>query len=663
MEKVSADVASLFSEAVRCHNRGRLLTAERLYQRILASSTRHADSLHLLGVIATQKGQHERAIDLIRRAIQIQGDVAPFHANLGTCLRSLGRFAEAAESFQKAIALQEDYAEAHNNLGAALRDMGCLDQAEASFRTALRIKPKCGDAHNNLGNLLRETHRHEEALACYRRALEVTRMGHPKAATYNCNLGTALREAGQLPEAEASFRRALQIEPENPGAHNSLGVTLRDLGRFQEAELCFRRALALNPRDATVSSNLGVILKAQGHLGAAETFCRRALRIAPECADAHCALGTVLLERGQLGKAELHLERALALDPDRAVYHFNLGAVKRYTADDPQLTVLQSLQDRSANLAVEERIYVQFALAKAHEDVGDHKRSFEHLLAGNALKRQLTRYDETRTLADFEAIKEVFTPGLFQATRSAAASAAGPIFIVGMPRSGSTLVEQILASHSKVFGAGESILFPRAVKYTLGRHGYPCSIPRLSTAEFLNLGARYNIAMQAAAATGKRVTDKLLRNFLYCGLIHLALPNARIIHTRRDPVDICLSCFSKLFVGHHPYAYDLAELGRYYRGYKAMMEHWHSVLPKGVMIDVAYEDLVRDTEGQTRRILRHCGLPWEEACLSFHLSDRPVRTASAAQVRQPIYTTSVGRRRPAAELIKPLMDQLDHVTN
>jgi Sulfotransferase family len=345
------------------------------------------------------------------------------------------------------------------------------------------------------------------------------------------------------------------------------------------------------------------------------------------------------------------------IEPDNAIYHFNLGAVKRYAPGDRQLTMLESLQERSANLSGESRIYLHFALAKAYEDIGENDRSFDQLLTGNALKRRVTEYDEAKVLAQIGAIHEVFTAELVEAM-SVSAAPDGAIFILGMPRSGSTLVEHILASHSQVHGAGESNLFPRAVNQTWSPHGYPRAIRHLSVGDLGGLGLRYNTTLKAVVATSKRIADKLLRNFLYCGLIHLALPNARIIHTRRNPIDTCLSCFSKLFVGHHPYTYNLGELGRYYRAYEVLMEHWRSILPKGILIDVNYEDVVGDVESQARRILDHCGLAWEEGCLSFHLSRRPVRTASARQVRQPIYNTSVNRWRPSAILLKPLTDHL-----
>jgi Sulfotransferase family len=242
-----------------------------------------------------------------------------------------------------------------------------------------------------------------------------------------------------------------------------------------------------------------------------------------------------------------------------------------------------------------------------------------------------------------------------------------PVFIVGMPRSGSTLVEQILASHSRVFGGGERSDLTAAMKsigVDIAAPSFPESVAGLTGAQLARLGADYVDRLQAAArslgiATAERITDKMPANSCFVGLIHLALPNARIIHTRRDPIDTCLSCFAKLFGAEQPFAYDLGELGRYHRACDALMEHWRRVLPPEVVLDVQYEELVANFEPQARRIVAHCGLDWDDACLSFHKTERVVRTASVTQVRQPIYRTSIGRWRPADDVLRPLLDALD----
>jgi hypothetical protein len=262
----------------------------------------------------------------------------------------------------------------------------------------------------------------------------------------------------------------------------------------------------------------------------------------------------------------------------------------------------------------------------------------------------------------FENIKAKFPPELFQPRSVSGDASWSPIFIVGMPRSGTTLLEQVLASHSKVFGAGELEAFKELIGACASKQrippAYPDLMDSLSPDGIAELGQLYAERVRPMAPDVERIVDKMPLNFVFVGLIHLALPSARIIHIRRDPLDTCVSCFSLLFTGSQPFAYDLAELGRYYRGYETVMEHWHRVLPPGVMMDVQYEALVHDLEGVSRAVLRHCDLEWEDACRDFYDTKRAIRTASLMQVREPLYRSSVGGWRRYAKHLKPLAEAL-----
>jgi Sulfotransferase family len=306
------------------------------------------------------------------------------------------------------------------------------------------------------------------------------------------------------------------------------------------------------------------------------------------------------------------------------------------------------------------RMALDFALGKAYADLKDYTRSFKHLLAANAAKRGAIAYDERATFALFDRIERVFSPELLNSRAGGGEPSDRPIFVLGMPRSGTTLDEQVLASHPAVHGAGELTTFREALRAVSPPNtAYPDVVPFLDQAAFGCIGAEYIKRLTALAAEAEHVTDKMPSNFLYAGLIHLALPNAVIIHAMRNPIDTCISCFSKLFKpGEQHFTYDLGEIGRYHLGYQRLMAHWRRVLPPGRILDVHYEDMVSDLEGQARRILAHCGLPWDERCLSFHETDRPVRTASAMQVRQPIYTSAVERWRVYEEFLGPLLSAL-----
>jgi hypothetical protein len=320
----------------------------------------------------------------------------------------------------------------------------------------------------------------------------------------------------------------------------------------------------------------------------------------------------------------------------------------------------------SQSLSDDDRINAHFALGKALADMGRHEQSFDHFRTGAALKRPTVDYNEADTLRGLRRMRDAFSPANLARWPRQGSEAATPIFIVGMPRSGSTLVEQILANHPRVAAAGETT----ALRETLRRYSaeapdwrYPSAAFVPTEAQLTQIAGLYLKRLaDAAGATpsgdaADRITDKMLSNFRHIGLITRLFPNARIIHTFRDPIETCLSCFSINFADQ-PFTYDLGELGRHYRGYAQLMRHWRTTLPQGTVFDVRYEAVVRDLEPCARAIVAHCGLDWSDDCLRFHEAARPVRTASVEQVRRPIYTSSVRRWRPDDETLRPLLEGL-----
>jgi hypothetical protein len=304
--------------------------------------------------------------------------------------------------------------------------------------------------------------------------------------------------------------------------------------------------------------------------------------------------------------------------------------------------------------------HANFALGKIY--AAEPERSFGHFLRANAARRRSITYDENDTLRSFRRIAETFTPSFFQARQGCSASSARPVFIMGMPRSGTTLIEQILASHPHVFAAGELSALEDAVNAVLASDGElrPDAMLAAECDRLRAVAQRYLDAVaQVAPPDAERVTDKMPANVRLAGLIHTILPNAKMIHARRNPVDNCVSIFSLNFAGDMPWAYDLGDLGRYYRAYEGLAAHWRAVLPPESMIDVHYEEVVADLETQARRIVAYCGLDWDPACLEFYKTERPVKTASATQVRKPIYGTSVNRASVYGDLLKPLLAELE----
>jgi hypothetical protein len=384
----------------------------------------------------------------------------------------------------------------------------------------------------------------------------------------------------------------------------------------------------------------------------------RALAINPDHAEALNNLGNACKVQGRFDEALAYYGRAIAQRPDYAETHFNRSEIKSFRPGDADLAALELLAagyDGPANKAV----YIHFALAKALEDTGDYVRAFDHLRRGNALKRRQIDYHETAVLGLFKRTAGVFDGGLPGRVRGVGDPSSIPVFVVGMPRSGSTLIEQILASHPQIHGAGELEHLENAVAMLRGGDPalpYPECLPALDGATLRGLAQAYISKLPAVGAL--RIVDKSPGNFFRIGLIRLIFPNARIIHTKRHPIDTCVSCFSRLFTSGVSYSYDLSELGRYYRGYTELMAHWRTVLPTDAILDVSYEDVIDDLEGQARRLIDYCGLSWDERCVSFHRTKRTVKTASAVQVRQPLFRGSVQRWRRYEDRLGPLLSEL-----
>jgi tetratricopeptide (TPR) repeat protein len=646
--------AELFAEALARHKAGRLAEADALYRRVLADNPRHVDALHLAGVIAAQSGRHAEAEALIGRALALSPDFALAHYNHGNALRALGRHADALAAFQRAVRLDPRHAAAHNNLGVALRALGRPEAALGAYRRALELQPRYPEAHYNLGVALGELGRHEAALAAYGQAIAQK----PDYADAFINQGLALQALKRPAEAAQAFQRAVALRPSQADAHSALGAALGELGRHEAALGAHRRAIELAPADAAAHLRLGVTLQALGRPDAAAAAYRAALDLNPDLIEAHVSLAVALQELGDAAAAMAAVERALALDPASAHAWLVRADLKTFAPGDPDIAAMAALADghEARALSADDRLDLDFALGKAWMDAGEPDQAFARLDAGNRRMRAAIRYDVAADEDRLAAMARAFTPELMARLAGGGDPSEMPIFIVGMPRSGTTLVEQILASLPGVHGAGELNVLNEVV-----------GAARLDVAKGLGspppgalaaLGRAYAARVAAVAPGHRRVVDKMPGNFQYAGLIALALPNARIVHCRRDPVDTCLSIFSKKFTGRQDFAYDLAELGRYYRAYDALMAHWRGLLAPERLLEVRYEDLVGDLEGEARRLVAFCGLPWDGACLDFHRTTRPVRTASVNQVRQPIYRTSVARWKPYAAHLGPLLAAL-----
>ena len=607
---------------------------------------------------------------------------------LGRAYCQQGRFEDAAERLSKVVSLRPGHAPAHNLLGMALKRLGRPQDALACFDRALTIDPRFEPALINKADELDALGRPAEALAVYDRVLQVN--GRNLVAW--CNRGTALEALGRDGEAAESFKSALALNPKVAEVHFNLGNVLLRMERHEDAAGHYRQAVALRPNLALAFANLGRALAKLGRWQEAADSYAQALKLGATSAQLHDALssaywnlgryeeslasandalaidrnhvaaltrkGQVLLMLGRMDEAKTALERAAAIDPSNSNNYLTLGISRRFAVGDPELAAMEKLLADIDSRSEDDQVKLHFALGKAYDDIGSHAQASHHLQRGNALKRRQIDYDEAAAIHGLDRIATIFTPELVRAKTGHGNLSGQPIFIVGMPRSGTTLIEQILASHPQIYGAGERNDFRKAMDKVTGGAAYPDFVPTLGPADLDALGAAYLAGIGDVVKDWPRFTDKLPANFVYLGLIRLALPNARIIHVVRDPIDTCFSCFSILFREELNYTYDLGELGHYYRAYERLIAHWRQALPEGAMLEVRYEDVVDDIETQSRRIVDYCGLPWDDACLAFHKTDRLVATASVAQVRQPIYRSSVGRWRAYQDQLKPLLEAL-----
>lgn len=543
--------------------------------------------------------------------------------------------------------------------GVAAAGRGAGDEAVAAFRQAVALQPQLVAAQANLGLLLVALQRPAEAEA----PLQVALSRMPGDAALRNALGVAQEAMQRLADAQLSYRAALQANPGLAEAHANLGNCLRRLGRLPEAEAHLVRAIELQPGFAVAHFNLGIVLQEREQHERAVAQYRQALAIRPDYVEALNNLGSSLRILGFIDEARAAFEAILELRPTQVEAHCNLAQFKTYRPDDPHVPQMLSQRHRLESLPDEGRIRYWFTVGKMLEDVGRHDESFEAYAQGNRAKHATTPWDEAAHLDLQRRIISTFTREKL-AGHALPATAEGPVpvFIVGMPRSGTSLLEQVLATLPGVHGAGEITWLPETLHVENGDPGadrgeFPRTLADRSTQDYLRLGRRYVERLRQLAPDATHVVDKLPDNFQHLGLVHLMFPNARIVHAMRDPMDSCFSCYSRLFMGNNlGYSYDLGAVGRYWVSYHELMRHWHAALPAGRILDVPYEAMVSDFEHQARRLVEYLGLPWDDRCLGFHQNRRIVKTASVAQVRKPLYQTSVARWKAYERHLGALLD-------
>jgi tetratricopeptide (TPR) repeat protein len=597
-----------------------------LLEPLAASQPNAAAAHHELGLALGAKGQGDRAIEALRRAVALKPDMPAAWRALGDHLTAVGDASGADDAYAQGIRFSTR--DPRLMEAAAHLCEGRLAPAEALLREHLKQHPTDVAAMRMLAEVAGRLGRYADAEALLTRSLELS----PSFLPARHNLAVVLHRQTRSAEALAEIDKLLQAEPRNPGYRVLQAAVLGRLGDYAQAIRVYEDVLAEYPAHAKVWMSYGHALKTAGRQSDCVVAYRKSIGI-----------------EAQLGEAWWSLA--------------NLKRV-RFTDEDVQTMRAQLAHER---LTDEDRLHFHFAMGKALEDAGRYAESFEHYVQGNAIRRAQVRYDAEENSDHVRRSRAVLTADFFAARAGAGCPAPDPIFIVGLPRSGSTLIEQILASHSTVEGTQElpdiGLLARRlsARKSRSQESLYPEALVTLEMKDFHALGEEFLARTRIHRKTGAPLfIDKMPNNFAHIGLIHLMLPNAKIIDARRHPLGCGFSCFKQHFARGQHFTYDLAELGRYYRDYVELMAHIDAVLP-GRVHRIHYENMVEDTEGEVRRLLEYCHVPFEDACLRFYENERAVRTASSEQVRTPIYREGLEQWQHYGPWLDPLRQALGTV--
>ncbi len=629
------------------HDRGLWSEALASLTRVLKLQPNDAEALVAAADALQKLGRAGEAIPQYRRALRVDPKHQRARNNLGNAFLALGQYADAAGYYRLALESNPRDPIILCNLARAQSRLKFTEEALAAVRAALILDPGLVAAHNTLGMILNSLGDREGAIASYRQALI---LDSSDVDALN-NLANILREIGYRRDAVALFARAVKCDPTRADCHSNLGMTLFELRRIDDALSAFRQALTLDPAYAPAHLNLALALRQQRRPAEAEASCQAALAADPGYVDALAFLGELKADRGRFDEARQLFEQAIALDPDYAPAVAS-GATHR------KMTSAESDWARHADrllqkpLPLQHEIGLRYALGKYFDDIGDYAAAFAQISRANELGKRLSRpYEAAKLAGHVDKIMSIFDEKfLGRPWRTDGGSA--PIFIVGMPRSGTSLAEQILASHPAVFGAGEVSFWDAAYREVREAHDAGRDLADL----VVRLAAEYRAQLAELSSGAPRIVDKLPANFFYLGLIRAAFPDARFIHMQRHPIDTCLSIYFQHFFNIGPYANDLHSLADYYRHYLRIVGYWRERLPEGTILDVPYEQLVGDQLGWTRRMLEFLGLSWDARCLEFDRTDRVVITASKWQVRQKIHSLSAGRHKNYEQFLGPLKD-------
>ena len=636
--------------------------AESKCRHILEEEPTHLVALQLLARIQATRGNLHAATQTVEEALQSWPEDDNLHRQCGDLYFKAGNLDRAIKSYRRANEIAPNDPEISNNLAVALRNSGALDEAVVVLVKVIRKHPDLSLPLLNLGDTLRLQGELSLAIEKYR---AVVRINPKDAAAYN-SMGITLSMQGRVEEAISNFEDALKLNPQFPEVENNLANTLSSARRYEEAIDHATNAIRLRPDFPNAHLTLGNIYRLQGNNALAIFHYKKAIGLDPRNAITHQSLGSTFTDTGQFAEAIEHLEEALQLNPNLFVVYQNLMALavqEKYSFSDRQIDRIHQLV-KEKKLSNADASRLNFTLGSLLDKKGEYDAAMRCFQTANNLQeRILTAQRHVFTSQEHtDSVDKIigsFDSALMAGGLSSNLTTERPVFVIGMPRSGTTLVEQIIASHPQAAGVGElsEVAHLTGALSVMLQKDYPICMSRARSEQLFDLACQYEKRVSQLGADSLRVVDKMPDNFLHLGFIAMLFPNAHIVHCKRHPLDICLSCYKSDFGGVR-WAGNLENIGLYFAQYHRLMKHWYRVLPLKIH-DVVYEDLVTNHKATAQKLIAACELHWDDACLDFYKGNRAVQTLSRVQVRQPIYRSSVGRWRHYEKHLDSLRTMLE----
>lgn len=647
------------TQAIEFMKKNRPLRTEEICRDYLLQNPGCTDHLRLLSNALMKQNRLPEAEERLRFALSLDAEFPQLHEDLGSVLALQSKFSEAIPEFERAIELQPALPLAHKKLGQALVAAGRGKDADEAFQ--VYIDSDEDRATIMKGVELLRTKQLDDAVAVFQSVLKRS----PDSVNAMRYLAVCYWQGKtKLDDAEALLRRATQLAKDYLGAWLILGALLLERNKNVEAIAAYQQATKLNPKNPESWAGLGSAFSVAMYPDKSVEAYAKSIELNPKVAGVQMGYAHALKTVGRQADALIAYRAAIAAKPDFGEVYWSMANLKIFKFEPQELEDMQQQLQRE-DLSESADIHFRFALGKAFEDEKEYDKAWHHYHTGNQRQRMTVAHEPIEMENRHAAVKAVFNRDFIAERANQGFDAADAILIVGLPRSGSTLVEQILASHSQVEGTAELPVLGK-LSQSIGRYrtdgvAYPEAVSQLRKKDLRAYGQQYIEESRRYRVTDKPIfTDKLPNNFPFVGLMHLILPNTKVINARRHPFDSCLGGYKQLFGQGQNFTYDMLDLAHYYKQYDAMMKYWHDVLP-GKVLDVHYEVTVTDLESQVRRILDHCGLPFEESCVRFHETERAVKTASSEQVRQPIYTGALGTWRRYEKHLGLWQDQLGYI--